>query len=275
MRNVWVQTDFAFATWVADLGDARARPRDLLDVVLTIVEAGARHRVFVPGAFPELGVDPGPGSGPSSGGDLARRIVSLWEDRRVVDAFGFTGAAMAPGAPGSSTAEAELAWFDRQDAIVVAPTANLGAVLRALEPVPGSIGDGFTAAFPPVQITGRRLAFEGEPPVLVAAQARRPIQIRVALHSDIWLPYVFGSAHPLADHQRHFDNRDLARIHTPRLNAFLRDVATAVARAQGRWELDLDDTSTDARQWLDADGVHLDAPAPALFPPDAFAAEWF
>jgi hypothetical protein len=268
MRNVWVQTEFAFATWFADLTPLRARPRELLEVVLAILAAGARHRVFLPVVLPKLHFERGDGS-------VEERVVARWDEQRVVDAFGFTGAAMAPGAPGSSIIEAELAWFDRHDTVAVAPTTNLGAVLRELEPVPGSIGDGFTMAFPPVRITGRRLPFESDPPTLAASHTRLPIQIRIALHSDIWFPYVFGSAHPLADHQRHFDNRTLASIHTPRLNGFLREVAASVDRVGGGWRVDLDETSTDSRRWLDARGVHLDAPPPALFPPEAFAAEWF
>lgn len=268
MRNVWIQTEFAFATWVADLTPLRARPRELLDVALTILAAGAHHRVFVPVVLPQLHFERGAGS-------VEQRLVALWDEQRVVDAFGFTGAARAPGAPNSSTVEAELAWFDRHDTVVVAPTTNLGAVLRELEPVPNSIGDGFTVAFPPVRITGRRLAFEGDPPALAASHTRLPIQIRIAVHSDIWFPYVFGSAHPLADHQRHFDNRTLASIHTPRLNGFLREIAAVVGQVGGEWRVDLDETSTDARRWLDAGGVHLDAPPPVLFPPEAFATEWF
>jgi len=269
MRNVWIQTDFAFATWVADLSVLRAQPRELLAAIIEILAAGARHRVFMPVSLPALA------GGRMRDDEPSRLLAAQWQDHRIVDAFGFTGAAMAPGAPGSSTIEAELAWFDRDDAIAVAPTTDLGAVLRSLEPVAGSIGDGFTVPFPAVQMTGRRLPYEGEPPRLAESHARRPIEIRIALHSDIWFPYVFGSAHPLADHARYFDNRELAAIHTPRLNAFLRDVAAVVDRAGGGWRIDLDETGTDARRWLGARGIELDAAPPALFPPEAFAAEWF
>lgn len=269
MRNVWIQTDFAFATWVADLSVMRAQPRELLDAVTAILATGARHRVFTPVSLPLLGFERMRDDEPS------RLLAAQWEEHRVIDAFGFTGAAMAPGAPGSSTIEAEIAWFDRDDAIVVAPTTDLGAVLRNLEPVPGSIGDGFTVPFPAVRMTGRRLPYEGEPPKLAESYARRPIEIRIALHSDIWFPYVFGSAHPLADHTRYFDNRELATVHTPRLNGFLRDVAAVVNHAGGGWHVDLEETGTDAQRWLDVRGIQLDAGPPALFPPEAFAAPWF
>jgi len=269
MRNVWIQTDFAFATWVGDLTNARQRPRELLDAVTAILAAGERHRVFLPVSLPALGFEHARGGAP------AELVIAQWTEHRVVDAFGFTGAAMAPGAPGSSTVEAEVAWFDREDNVQVGRAADLGAVLRALEPVPGSIGDGFTVPFPPVRITGRRLRYAGEPPAPNAEDTRRPTEIRIAIHSDIWFPYVLGSAHPLADQQRYFDNRALAHLHTPRLNEFLRDVAAAVERAGGTWQVDREETGADAGRWVDARGIHLDGEPPAMFPIEAFDAEWF
>src|SRR5882757_5630025 len=106
MRNVWIQADFAFATWVADLSITQVHPGGLLDAVTAILATGARNRVFMPVSLPVLGFEF------ARGDELPRLLATQWEDHRVVDAFGFTGAAMAPGAPGSSTVKAELAWFD-------------------------------------------------------------------------------------------------------------------------------------------------------------------
>jgi hypothetical protein len=267
MRNVWVQTDYPYATWVADLTSVSAQPEQVLDIVLAILDAGARHRVFLPVELPLLGYAHGQGR------ELARLVTLQWTEHHVVDAFAFTGAALAPGAPGSSTVEAEVAWFDRDGTLVVAPTANLGAVLRSLAPAPGAIKR-FSEPFPPVRITGPRLHYEGEPPALPAWDPDESIEIRVAVHSDIWMPYVFGSLHPLANPELRFDNRELANIHTPRLNAFLRDVAVAIERAGGDWQLDRepDDTNRDALRWLDDRGVRLDAEPPELFPPAALDA---
>ena len=254
MRNVWIQTEPAFATWVADLSALRTEPRALLDVVAAILDAGARHRVFVPVELPELGYQRG------AAGALAERLEAQWRDDRVVDLFGFTGAAMAPGA-GSSTVEAEVAWFDRDGAIAVGPTTDLGAVLRAHEP---GVARCFAESYPPVRIVGPSLAFGDDGPL----DDVEPPMIAIALHSDLWQPYVFGSGHPAADHVRHFDNRALAERHTPRLNAFLREVAAAVVTAGGTFAIDPGESSTDTARWLDARGIDLDAPPPALFPPD-------
>jgi len=269
MRNVWIQTEYPAATWVADLTSISAQPVALVEVITSILSAGARHRVFLPVSLPELGFER------DRDGDPTRFLVAQWTEHRAVNAFGFTGRAMAPDVIGSSTIEAEVAWFDRDDSIVVGRTANLGAVLRGLEPVAGSIADAFTVPFPPVRITGVCLSYEGEPPTLATARGSRRVEVRIAVHSTIWFPYVFGSAHPLADFKRHFDNRTLARLHTPRLNDFLRDIAVVTKRAGGDWKVDLDETTTEAQRWLDAGGIHVDAEPPALFPPEAFAAEWF
>jgi len=269
MRNVWIQTEYPAATWVADLTSIRAQPAELVEAIASILSAGARHRVFLSVSLPELGFER------DRDGDPTRFLLAQWTERRVVNAFGFTGLAMAPDVTGSSTVEAEVAWFDRDDSIVVGPTANLGAVLRGLEPVPGSIADAFTVPFPPVRITGLSLPYEGEPPTLATSRASRRVEVRIAVHSTIWFPYVFGSAHPLADFKRQFDNRTLARLHTPRLNEFLRDVAAVTNRAGGGWKVDLDETTTEAQRWLDTGGIHVDAEPPALFPSEAFAAEWF
>jgi len=118
MRNLWITSEHAFATWTADLEACRGRPEQLVELVAAIVEAGERHRVFLPVELPAIGFSR------ARDGALAPRLVALWREHQVVDAFAFTDAAMAPGAPGSSTVEAELAWFDRDDRVVHGTTAD-------------------------------------------------------------------------------------------------------------------------------------------------------
>jgi hypothetical protein len=73
-----------------------------------------------------------------------------------------------------------------------------------------------------------------------------------------------------------FDNRALAMSHTPRLNAFLRDVARCTKALGGTWEVDHEETGKAARQWIDEDGIRLDAPMPAaIMPESALDAEWY
>src|SRR5689334_12124022 len=99
MRNVWVQTDYPFATWVADVTAVAARPDEVLRVVLAILDAGARHRVFLPVSLPAIGYQRDQIPGVGSADFLKGLLAAEWKEHQVVNAFAFTGAAMAPGAP--------------------------------------------------------------------------------------------------------------------------------------------------------------------------------
>ena len=102
------------------------------------------------------------------------------------------------------------------------------------------------------------------------------MSVRIELHSDVWFPWVFGSAHPEADHKRMFDNRELCARHTPRLNAFLAAVGGAAQAAGGTFGVDPDTTGFRARDWVTNDGVRLDwEPTHGVFPEAALAAEWY
>lgn len=269
MRNLFIQVEQPFATWVADLAAVVASPERVLDVVVAVLEAGERHEVFVPVAAPLIGYER------ARDGDLGAWLRERFAETLTVDAFAFTGAAMLPDHPSSSHVTAKLAMYDASDHRVERVVANVGVPLRESEPVPGSLGEGFSRPFPPVRITGPKLAYTRARDGYALTSPARSTAIRIALHSDIWFPFVFGSAHPLADHQRMFDNRALASRHTPRLNAFLQEVAQAVRAAGGAFAVDEDETGGNARTWLDEQGIHLDAPAPGLMPPEALDAEWY
>jgi hypothetical protein len=267
MRNLWIQTEAAFATWIANLDALRDDPDRLLQVVQAVLESGAKHQLFEVVEAPTIGFHIDRGS------SLIDALRALYRERHAVDRFGFAGAAMAPGAPGSSRARAVVAWFDENDQQVEGSVEDLGALLERLEPVEDSIPRGFMKRFPPVRVTGRRLLYAGEGQNLSPGISAT---VRIAIHSDIWFPWVFGSAHPLCDHTRMFDNRALAMRHTPRLNAFLQDVACSARALGGTWQVGGEDTGIAARQWLDEDGIRLDAPPPAaLMPLSALDVEWF
>lgn len=269
MRNLFIQVEQPFATWVAELDAVVASPERALDVVVAVLEAGERHEVFVPVAAPLIGYER------ARDGDLGTGLRRIFTDTLSVDAFAFTGAAMLPDHASSSHVTAKLVMYDASGHLVERWVADVGVLLRDTEPVPGSLGEGFTRPFPPVRITGPKLAYTRARDGYALTSPARSTAIRIALHSDIWFPFVFGSAHPLADHQRMFDNRALASRHTPRLNAFLQDVSRAVVSAGGRFFVDDDETGGNARTWLDEQGIHLEAPAPVLMPREALDAEWY
>lgn len=288
MRNLWIQAEHPFATWVANLDVARSVAQSLLEFAVAVIHAGAKQHVFDVVWAPLIDYQRGRGRG------LVQRLEDLYRERRTVDMFGFTDAAMAAGAPGSSTCEATLAWYDANDRLVEGTCSDLGALLKSLEPVAGSIPNGCAERYPPVRVTGHRLEYDDAsfsqtrqlPPGRGRRRRprskptnharRRPLEVRFEIHSDIWLPWVFGSAHPQADHRRMFDNRELATIHTPRLNAFLQTVAAETRSRGGRWYIDPFETGRNAITWLDENGIDLDAPPPAeTFPPSALDVEWY
>ncbi|WP_428267916.1 hypothetical protein [Haliangium sp.] len=270
MKNLWIQTEDPFATWVAVLTPLGGRPLDLLGFVETTLRAGRTYEVFEVEEAPSIGYRRGEEEA------LASSLRRIHREDGAADLFGFMGAAMAPGAPGSSTARARLAWFDREGQRVESYVTDLGALLSELEPVVDSIPLGFMKHYPPLRVTGPRLSYGSTPLAPTNVASVRPIEVRFAVHSDIWFPWVFGSAHPLCDHRRKFDNRALASLHTPRLNQFLQEVAAAATALGGGWEVDLDETGAEAIAWLDERGIDLHREPPAgRMPLSALDVEWY
>ncbi len=147
-----------------------------------------------------------------------------------------------------------MAWFDAADVRVEGPCDDLGSLLRSLEPVPECIPNGFMVPLPALQIT---------------ATSR---EIRMSIHSDIWFPWVMGSAHPSCDYERWFDNRELSGRHTPRLNAFLAEVAREAGESFG---LDPEEVSNFAARWVSDGGVRMDVGVDRVMPVEELDAEWF
>ena len=73
-----------------------------------------------------------------------------------------------------------------------------------------------------------------------------------------------------------FDNRELANQHTPRLNAFLAEVAAAARRAGGSFGVEPGETGERAARWVDDEQVRLDwRPEAGVMQPEALAVAWY
>jgi hypothetical protein len=270
MKNLWIHTDHAFVTWIADFTAIARHPGAILTFARALLTSGAAHRVFDVVDAPLIGYQR------DRDGNLGDVLGRLLERDQVLDLFGFTGAAMLPGHSRSSTVETTLSHYDREDRMVDSVVTDQGAVLASLEPVPDSIPNGFMTHYPAVRITGRR--YTGVREGVPVDSSAHPLRVAVYLgiHSDIWFPWVFGSAHPDADHRRMFDNRELANRHTPRLNAFLGEVAAAARRIGGSFAVWPDATPGPVINWVDDEGVLLDwLPPEGVMPPEALDAEWY
>ena len=270
MKNLWIHKDNAFATWIADFTAIATRPAEIFQFVRAALISGAKHRIFEVAEAPVIGYSR------ERDGALDDVLSRLLNQDRVLDLFGFTGSAMMPGTPTSSIVETTLCHYDREDKIVERVVTDLGAVLASLEPVPDSIPNGFMTHYPAIRITGRRYPDIRDGVPVDKRSNRLPVAVLLGIHSDIWFPWVYGSAHPEADHVRMFDNRELASRHTPRLNAFLGDVALAARGVGGSFGVWPDETGTRAADWVDDSSVLLDwQPTAGIMPPEMLNVEWY
>lgn len=269
MKNLWIQAENAFATWIADFTPISAKPAAILDFVRAVLISGKKHRVFDVSEAPTIGYRRGAGL------TLDQRLADLLSHDRILDLFGFTGAAMLPGISGSSTVEAALCYYDRSGQLVEGATTDPGALLASLEPAPDSIPNGMMRHYPAMRVTGRQYVSVQEGTPVDRSAHPYPVAALFAVHSDIWFPWIFGSAHPEADHVRMFDNRELANCHTPRLNAFLTEIATVARRSGGTFGVWPDETTGPFTKWVDDQSVLLDwMPPDGVMPPEMLEVKW-
>jgi len=270
MKNLWIHTDDPVVTWMGDFTSIATQPETVLRFIQETLVAGVRHRIFDVAEAPVVAYLR------DRDGALGDVLARLLERDRVLDLFAFTGAAMLPGHPKSSAVETTLCHYDRGDRIVESAVTDQGALLAGLEPVPNCIPNGCMTHYPAVRITGRRYTDVREGLPIDRSAHPLPLAFRLCLHSDIWFPWVFGFAHPEADQIRMFDNRELANCHTPRLNAFLGEVAKAARGAGGTFKFRPDESATPAANWVDDQSVHLDwmPPDGSIMPPEMVNVEW-
>src|SRR3979409_114244 len=126
MKNLWIQTDNAFATWRADLTAVQRRPEAVLGLVQAVLAAGAAHRMYEVVEAPLIGY------------------------RRERD--GALGAVLARLFGEHDVRETLLALYDREDRVVEKAVSDLGAELKAMEPVEDVIPDGFMMHYPAVRV---------------------------------------------------------------------------------------------------------------------------
>tara|TARA_B100000530_G_scaffold135289_1_gene84439 strand:+ start:96 stop:1271 length:1176 start_codon:yes stop_codon:yes gene_type:complete len=243
MANLWVQSELPFATWRVDLKPAVHRSRsDFEQFVAAIIDSGERTEILRVLRVDSLGYDR------EDHGPLLPFVQHLWKRQAGPDVFGPMEGVVI---------ESQIAWFDGTGRLFESPVRHLELILEMDEPYVGAV-DGFREPVPPVRIFGPTW----EEIQWAAHRERSPlVELEIVLHSDIWFPWISGLAHPLVDHRRKFDNRVLAHRHTPRLNAFLEDAASAAERLGTALVLDRDETRV-RPEFIHDKGVVLDGPPP-------------
>ena len=243
MANLWVQWHLPFATWRVDLRDAgRRNPEELRQFAAAILRAGEESGAMRIVQLPQHGYRR------EEDGPILPHLEQRWQALGGPDLFSDTQGMIV---------ESQVAWLDGTGRLFDTPVKHLELILEMDEPVEGAL-DGFREPHPPVAISGPswsviQRASQGLP--------TGPLELEITLYSDIWFPWIAGMGHPLADHVRKFDNRVLAEKHTPRLNAFLREVHRAAVTIGSRLQLDRDECRV-RPEYVSDQGVELNVPAP-------------
>ncbi len=252
MKNYWIQTDSPVATWVIDVRPALPSPAALLQFCRSLLASARRAGLLLPPPGGQTHLDPIDGMQQrfQSEGILELCRGSAWTE-----------------------AAAEVSWYLTDGSIANGPVRDLGVLLGSLEPLPGSIPRAFMVAGEgPVTVRGPKIRYDRDRRTLVSDPLSTTIAI--ATYSDIWCPFVCGAAHPWADFRRRFDNRELASLHTPRLNEFLGEARRGASEIGCSWELAADESDATCGAWLRTSGIALDGPIPELMPPGAEDVPW-
>jgi hypothetical protein len=208
----------------------------VFDMLTKIADAGRRHAVFVHAHDPVA---------PKRETLLERDFFSLALDK-----------------PKPS---ADVCWFEDDGRVACGPATDLGTLLASLPDAASKIYRGWrVGSHPPVEIWGNDVLRED------LASKDVEANLYLHLHSDIWFPYVRGYAHPSCRSGMYFDNTDLARRHTPRLNAFIAELGAIVSGFGSRLTRHEADGgyAEDYASWCSDVGIKFDGPAPALVPPE-------
>ena len=258
MENFWVLSEHPFVTWHADVTSILDEPETLVELTCEILNAGRESDLVAPVEVSDLGFTR------RGAEDLTKLVRQRWKDDGVVELF---------KAMETARVEARLSWFDRDDRIVEASTADLATVLALAQPVPGAIPRSLMApGYSPVAFSGWRLHYSDHR-ILVTTPIHRAT-FGCALHSDIWFPYVLGHAHPKGDLEHWFDNRQLAERHTPRLNAFVERCAALVEKAGARWYVEPSESDRTVAQFVHSRGIDMAPSVPVLMPAELIHADW-
>jgi hypothetical protein len=227
-RNHWITfVGHTVVGWQAVLPPPRGDATGAVRFGAALVDAGKRHAVWDTQAF-------------ASGAAFAEHVrVAATERGRIP--------MQLRGVTGDAATMARLAVY-RDDQIVEEDVADVGALLASLR---SGRPSSTTRGTPAVVVLGPSIALDhaGE------------LRIEIRLDTDIWFPSVMGFDEPIPDDgdpPDSYDNRALAERHTPRLNAFLGEVAREVTTLGGRWEvLDVGGIARNYRDQWDEHGIRL------------------
>lgn len=231
-RNHWITfPNYRVIAWGAILPPPRGAPDAHVRFAKTVVDAGKRHGVWDAQRLPR-----------PTQFDATKTTFDAYVRASVETDGRIPLLEIGADRPGETLWTPGRVAFYRDDHIVEEEVGNIGELLRTLRP-------------------GRETAARSAAPVTIQGVTQlvastREATITIRLDTDIWFPRVIGLAEP--DAAESYDNRALAERHTPRLNAFIRDVRAITLEIGGRWEKREPDSfgANYADQW-DETGIRL------------------
>lgn len=180
-----------------------------------------------------------------------RQAVAAGADFAVYRVAGAERLPDDPGAPFDHhhTATSRIAFADAGGAVVEDEIEDLGLVLAAA-PYAAPVRHR-----PPLRVdTGFGTG--------LGAGSGVEFWASISTCSDIWLPWSSARYEEDAEPEDFSDNRELADLHTPRLNAFLARLREVTVAMGGSWALERDTTDRALLFELGDSGVLLDAENP-------------
>jgi len=232
-RNHWITfPDDPVAEWDACFPPPRDDAERLVRFACLLVDAGKRHAVWDTRRFVA-----GAGSGSGTYETYVREALDQRQNLRLALK------ALDPEAPSM----ARLAFY-RDDRIVEEDVADVGALLATLRP---ELSPMVTEGAPPITVLG----------FAVPKAHDKEVRFRIRLDTDIWFPRVTGMGDVYLTHDddpAYANNRELAARHTPRFNAFLRELRAAALADGGRWDMErLDGFAANYLDQWDENGIAI------------------
>ncbi len=256
MRNYWVQRDSWQYVWNCAIDPRTVSVAALRDFAIAANELLEREQVLEVQTFTHA-------RGyytyrREEHGGMAAYCRSLFDNHNLIQ-FPFGDA------DNGNVSTTRVAYFDRLDELVEASVADLGVLLRDLEPVPGAIlrylrrqGNA------PIEVTGDVV------PVAQLHEARS-VGFQLTTHSNIWAPYLYWTGHPWGPQAGvYYDNRELSQRHTTRLNGVIATLADMTAELGGTWALSVEDSG----QFATDRGIDLAPVLPGKLAEGAELAVW-
>ncbi len=256
MFNYWVSQKEPMVTWVADLSGIYHDAKILQKWLYEVLQAGEEFQVYSVHEAASIQYSR------NENGSLIDLIGQQFDFSKTLDLFYFANHNTLNHEQSHYSVFAQIAYYDLKGKLTESEVKDIGSLLCLLRPLDASTAYGLMYGWPAVYISnGLKINFQN---LDYSTWSSKPgkIQIKFALMTDIWFPWVLGFLEDTFDLKGRYDNRELAFQHTPRLNAFLSKICESTLQAGGIWRLDPESSRSNLGFMLNQKGINLKANLP-------------